>query len=88
MAPLESTLRNILDSQKDSSFKVPVDIVLNNGNILLKEFHILEFDDRIGKIKGLTRLEEYSHIREGRDPVFCQFALNDIKDILQSEYVS
>ena len=87
MATLESTLRNILDSQKDS--KIPVDIVLNNGNIQLKEFHILEFDDRVGKIKGLTRLEEYSHVREGRAPVFCQFALNDIKDLHQSEeYVS
>ena len=86
MAAFEKTLREILDSQRNKAFGIPVDIVLNNGNILLKGFRILEFDDRRGNIKGLTMLEEYAHAREGRDPVFCQFALNDIKDICQSEF--
>ncbi|HSZ25983.1 MAG TPA: hypothetical protein VK766_09705 [Cytophagaceae bacterium] len=87
MAAFEKTLQQVIDSQKTKSFIVPVDIILNNGNILLKGFRILEFDDRMGKIKGLTMLEEYSHTREGREPVFCQFSLNDIKDIHESEVV-
>ncbi len=81
MATFENTLRQIVDSQKTRSFKIPVDIILANGNILLKGFRILEFDDHVGKIKGLTMLEDYSHAREGREPVFCQFALQEIKDI-------
>ncbi len=85
MARFESTLKQILDSQRNKALRIPVDIILNNGNILLKGFRILEFDDSRGKIKGLTMLEEYAHTREGREPVFCQFALNDIKDIYQSE---
>jgi hypothetical protein len=85
MATFEKTLRQILDSQRNKAFRIPVDIILNNGNILLKGFRILEFDDHQGNIKGLTMLEEYSHAREGREPVFCQFTLNDIKDIYQSE---
>jgi hypothetical protein len=85
MATFENTLRDILDSQRRKSFRITVDIVLNNGNILLKGFRIIEFDDRQGNIKGLTMLEEYAHTREGREPVFCQFALNDIKDMYQSE---
>ncbi len=88
MATFEHTLRQIIDSQRNKPFKIPVDIILSNGNILLKGFRILEFDDRVGKIKGLTMLEEYSHAREGRDPVFCQFALQDIKDLHQSELAS
>lgn len=88
MATFESTLKQIVDTQKSASNKIPVDIILTNGNILLKGFRIVEFDDTMGKIKGLTMLEEYSHAREGREPVFCQFALNDIKDIYQSEFVS
>jgi hypothetical protein len=85
MATFESTLKQILDSQRNKALRIPVDIILNNGNILLKGFRILEFDDSRGNIKGLTMLEEYAHAREGREPVFCQFALNDIKDIYQSE---
>jgi hypothetical protein len=88
MATFENTLKQIVDTQKTRSFKIPVDIILTNGNILLKGFRIVEFDDAVGKIKGLTMLEEYSHAREGREPVFCQFALNDIKDIHQSELAS
>ena len=88
MATFEHTLKQIVDTQKNRSNRIPVDIILANGNILLKGFRIVEFDDTIGKIKGLTMLEDYSHTREGREPVFCQFALNDIKDIYQSEFVS
>lgn len=87
MATFEKTLKQIIDSNKRDR-KIPVDIILNNGNILLKGFHVIEFDDRVGKIKGLTMLEEYSYPREGREPVFCQFTLNDIKDIHQSELFS
>ncbi len=85
MAKVETTLRQIIDTQNDRNSKVPVDLILNNGNILLKGFRIHEFDDEVGKIKGLTMLEEYSHSREGREPVFCQLTLNDIKDLHQSE---
>lgn len=85
MATIETTIRKTIDLQKDRNL-IPVDIILTNGNILLKGFHILEFDDRSGKIKGLTMLEEYAHSREGREPVFCQFDLQDIKEIHHSEY--
>lgn len=82
---IETTIRQIIDLQKDKNY-IPVDIILSNGNILLKGFHILEFDDRSEKIKGLTMLEEYAHTREGREPVFCQFGLRDIKELQRSEY--
>ena len=85
MATFEKTLKEIIDSNKNNNLQIPVDIVLNNGNILLKGFRVLEFDDTLGKIKGLTMLEEYSYPRENREPVFCQISLNDIKDLHQSE---
>jgi hypothetical protein len=57
----------------------PVDIQLTNGNILLRAFRILSFEN--DKIKGITWKEQYSAPRENRKEVYSFFALEEIASL-------
>lgn len=57
----------------------PVDIILSNGNILLRAFRIIELEG--DKITGITWKEEYSAPRERRDPVYSYFDLDEIANL-------
>ena len=78
-------IENLLDEQNSKNTKIPVDLILSNGNISLKSFHVIDFDRNTGMIKGLTQQEEYSYVREYRDPVYCYFAIDEIKEMLVYE---
>lgn len=41
-----------------------------------------EFDSDSNTVKGITLQEEYTHVREGRAPVWCCFQLDEIKDLV------
>lgn len=71
----------VLQEQNNRFRPIPLDITIINGNILLRSFHVLEFDPSSQLIKGLTQQEEYSHAREGREPVYCYLKINEIKEI-------
>jgi hypothetical protein len=74
-------INQILSLEQKGKSKVPVDLKLVNGNILLRSFHILEFDESKMIIKGLTQQEEYSYPREGRVPQYCYLMISEIKEI-------
>jgi hypothetical protein len=78
-------IKQVLTLQAKGKNKVPVDLKLVNGNILLRSFHILEFDESKMKIKGLTQQEEYSYPREGRNPEFCYLDINEIKEVYSTD---
>ena len=71
----------LLRKQNSKNTKIPVDLVLNNGNINLRLFHLIDYDGSTSTIKGLTQQEEYSYVREYRDPVFCYIGLDDVKEL-------
>lgn len=85
-------IRQVLKVQTKRNRKVAVDIVISNGNILLRSFRILELDIKNGKIKGLTRQEEYIAIREQRESIYCTLKLDEIKELsvleLGLEYIN
>lgn len=72
----------LLNEQNSKNTKIPVDLILTNGNISLKSFHIIDFNHQNFTIKGLTQQEEYSYVREYREPVYCYFSLNEIRELL------
>jgi hypothetical protein len=74
-------IKQVLSLEQKGKSKLPVDLKLVNGNILLRSFHILEFDESKMNIKGLTQQEEYSYPREGRAPEYCHLNLNEIREI-------
>ena len=74
-------IKNVLTLIEKGKSKVPVDLKLTNGNILLRSFHILELDEEKMILKGLTQQEEYCHVREGRDPEYCFLNLSEVKEI-------
>jgi hypothetical protein len=78
-------IREIVAEQERTKRKVPVDIRMVNGNILLRSFHILEFDERENLVKGLTQQEEYSYPREGRSPEYCYLFIHEIKEITDGD---
>ena len=57
----------------------PVDIVLTNGNILLRAFRIIDLEGN--KLTGITWKEEYSAPRERREPVYSYFDLDEIANL-------
>ena len=67
----------------------PVDIILANGNILLRAFRIIDLAG--DKITGITWKEEYSAPRERREPVYSYFDLDEIASLrcedLEVEFV-
>ena len=86
---IKSTLVEILKKQKTKRHHIALDINLYNGNILLKSFRLYDFDKSKDVIKGMTMHEEYAYLREGREPIFAYFNLNEIKqlDISTSNYL-
>jgi hypothetical protein len=78
-------INQVLSLEQKVKSKIPVDLKLVNGNILLRSFHVLEFDESKMMIKGLTQQEEYSYPREGRSPAFCYFNINEIKELYCTE---
>ncbi len=54
----------------------PVDINLTNGNILLRAFRVISFENN--KIKGITWKEQYSAPRENRKEVYSFFEPDEI----------
>jgi hypothetical protein len=78
---MESIVSQILAQQEETSHKILVDIRLFNGNILLRSFHIVGLDEKKQIIKGLTAQEEYSHVREGREPQYCCFKFSEIQEL-------
>jgi hypothetical protein len=73
-------IKFLLYEQNSKNTKTPVDLILNNGNICLRSFHLIDFDESTGTIKGLTQQEEYSYVREFREPAYCYFSLEEIKE--------
>lgn len=81
MNPVEQKIRDIIEKQRAKVHHIPVDLILLNGNITLKAFRIYTFDERHQTIKGMTMNEEYSYLRENREPVFAVFPLTEIKEL-------
>jgi hypothetical protein len=80
-ADIKSTLLEIVKKQKTKRHHIALDIHLHNGNILLKSFRLYDFDKATDVLKGMTMTEEYAYLREGREPVFAYFKLNEIKEL-------
>lgn len=78
---IKSKLVEILKKQEAKLHHIALDILLHNGNILLKSFRLYDFDEATDTIKGMTMHEEYAYLREYRDPVFAYFNLNEIKQL-------
>jgi hypothetical protein len=78
---IEEFINTILKHQHKKHRHVLVDIVLINGNITLRYFRIYHFDKKTKTIKGMTWQEEYTFLREDRDPVYCILDLKEIKSL-------
>lgn len=78
-------IERILSLQKKRKRRVPVDIILKNGNLMIRSFQLIRFDLPNRELEGMTRLEAYSSLREQRDPVICRLNLNEIKQLILSE---
>lgn len=74
-------IETILKEQKHSFKPIPVDIIIKNGNVLLRSFQILELDKKHQVVKGLTFQEAYVHARESREPEYCILSLAEIKEL-------
>ena len=81
MNAVEQKIIDIVEKQRSKVHHIPVDLTLCNGNITLKAFRIYTFDEAHQTLKGMTLNEEYSYLREDREPVFAVFSLSDIKTI-------
>lgn len=79
-----SFIQDLLQKQVLKRYPIPVNVVLNNGNIELKGFRIYDFNDETKIVKGMTLQEEYASVRENRKPVFAFFTLDDIKSVENS----
>lgn len=73
---------------KSASAPCTIDLVLKNGNIVLRSFQVLEIDEHSNIIKGLTQQEAYSFVRENRDPVYCTLPLVEIKEITSAVHLT
>jgi len=78
---LEEHILHVLKKQKAKKRHIPIDLVMLNGNILLSQFRLYEYDKKSKQIKGLTHREEYSHPREEREPVYCYLYLKEISNL-------
>ena len=77
---LAHLIETVLLEQDNRSQPLAVDIVIANGNILLRSFQLAAYDAEKKVIKGLTQKEAYSYNREGRNPVYCFLQLEEIKE--------
>lgn len=78
---IKDKLADIIKKQETKMHHIALDITLQNGNILLKSFRLFEFDVKTNQIKGMTMQEEYTYIREEREPIYAYFSLRDIKQL-------
>lgn len=78
---LEEHIHHVLKKQKSRKRHIPVDLVMVNGNILLREFRLYDYDKKQKQLKGLTHREEYSHPREDREPVYCILHLSEVRNL-------
>jgi hypothetical protein len=81
---IETVIKKIIEKQERPQSLpgvqfIPVNLRLKNGNILLKEFKIVQCKRDV--LIGLTRQEEYAAPREFRSPVYCKFKLEEIESI-------
>ena len=82
---VKEILKNIIERQHQDK-KILVDLQLYNGNIYLKSFHILEFNEANEMITGITLFESYASVREERSPVYSTFQLSEIKEITELDF--
>ncbi|GEM_PF-1589944 len=80
-----SLVERILSLQKLKKRNISVDIILKNGNLLIRSFQLIRFDNKKNELEGMTRLEVYSSVREKREPVICRLKLNEIKQLICDE---
>ena len=80
-----SLVERILSLQKLTKRSISVDIILKNGNLLIRSFQLIHFDNKKNELEGMTRLEVYSSVREKRKPVICRLKLNEIKQLICDE---
>lgn len=85
---LKDDIKFLIVKQKSITTNLSIDIVLKNGNIVLRAFQLIQFDDKTETLKGLTQQEAYSFLRENRSPVYCKFNLAEIKEVTCREYAS
>lgn len=78
---LQEHILHVLKKQKAKKKHIPVDLVMINGNILLSQFRLYEYNRKNKQLKGLTHREEYSYLREEREPVFCYLYLNEVSNL-------
>jgi len=78
---LKNKIKEILKYQKNKKGHILLDVLLYNGNILMKSFRLYDFTSSTYLIKGMTMHEEYAFLRENREPVFAYFNLSEINEI-------
>ena len=78
---IKARLVEVIKKQETKMHHIALDITLQNGNILLKSFRLFEFDTKTNQIKGMTMQEEYTYIREEREPVYAYFNMEEIKEL-------
>jgi len=81
---IRTKLKDILKKQKTKRHHIALDITLFNGNIALNSFRLYGFDEEKSQIKGMTMIEEYTYLREYREPVFAYFNLAEIAELESS----
>ncbi|WP_299249755.1 hypothetical protein [uncultured Cytophaga sp.] len=86
---LKREIKDILKKQKHKKQQTVVDVLLYNGNLMLKSFRIYEYNVSTCLIKGMTMHEEYAYLRENRKPIFAYFHLDEINtiEITNSDYL-
>lgn len=80
-----NAVERLISFQELQNRNVPVDIILKNGNILIRSFQLFRLDVKRKFIEGFTRLESYSSLRENREPVICKLKLSEIREFMCSE---
>jgi len=81
-----NAIAQLISFQELQKRNVPVDIVLKNGNILIRSFQLFRLDVKRKFIEGFTRLESYSSLREKREPVICKLKLSEIRELMCAEF--
>ena len=83
---VKDDVKFFVEKQKSMKNALSVDVVLKNGNIVLRAFQIIQYNEKLNTLKGLTQQEAYSFLRENRGPVYCQLKLSEIKEIECKEF--
>lgn len=83
---VKDDVKFFVEKQKSMKSNLSVDVVLKNGNIVLRAFQIIQYNEKSDTLKGLTQQEAYSFLRENRAPVYCQLKLSEIKELECKEF--